>query len=229
MSRRRSRTAVAAVLVGLALMAVIFAPDSAALLDASSGITGWTDRNPAAGAAAFLVFATLGKVTPVPGGVIVMLAAGYLFGPILGPILASLGSALAAAGVTALGRWVFPDTIARIKGSRFARFEEALERDGIAYLAAIRILPLVPAWVGNLLPVAVDIRLRWVFLATLAGVAPLTIVMGGIGSRLQNLAQAARFDVALLLDPATLLPLFGLLLLALLPVAARRWWARRAR
>lgn len=229
MSRRRSRTAVAAVLVGLALMAVIFAPDSAALLDASRGITGWTDRNPAAGAAVFLVFATLGKVTPVPGGVIVMLAAGYLFGPILGPILASLGSALAAAGVTALGRWVFPDTIARIKGSRFARFEEALERDGIAYLAAIRILPLVPAWVGNLLPVAVDIRLRWVFLATLAGVAPLTIVMGGIGSRLQNLAQAARFDVALLLDPATLLPLFGLLLLALLPVAARRWWARRAR
>jgi len=229
MSRRRSRTAVAAVLVGLALAAVIFAPDSAALLDASRDIIGWTDRNPTAGAAAFLVFATLGKVTPVPGGVIVMLTAGYLFGPILGPTLASLGSALAAIGVTALGRWVFPDTIARIKGSRFARFEEALERDGIAYLAAIRILPLVPAWVGNLLPVAVDIRLRWVFLATLAGVAPLTIVMGGIGSRLQNLAEAARFDVALLLDPATLLPLFGLLLLALLPVAARRWWARRAR
>src|SRR3546814_8424572 len=77
-----------------------------------------------------------------------------------------------------------------IKGSRFARFEAALERDGIAYLAAIRILPLVPAWVGNLLPVAVDIRLRWVFLATLAGVAPLTIVMSGIGSRLQSLTRS---------------------------------------
>ena len=122
-----------------------------------------------------------------------------------------------------------PETIARIRGSRFARYEEALARDGIAYLAAIRILPIVPAWVGNLLPVAIDMRLRWVFLATLVGVAPLSVVVAGVGSRLQNLTEAARVDIALLLDPATLLPLFGLLLVALLPVAARRWWRRSPR
>lgn len=229
MIARRPRTAIAAAVVALATAAALLAPEPAVWLDASRSITGWIARNRALGAGLFLVFATLGKVTPVPGGVVVMLSAGFLFGPVIGPVLASLGSALAAVGVTALGRWVFPDAVARIKGSRFARFEAALERDGIAYLAAIRILPLVPAWVGNLLPVAVDIRLRWVFLATLAGVAPLTIVMGGIGSHLQSLTEAARFDIALMLDPATLLPLFGLLLLALLPVAVRRWWRRRTR
>ncbi|HEY9566768.1 MAG TPA: VTT domain-containing protein [Thalassobaculum sp.] len=226
---RSSRVLVAAALVALAVAAAVLAPDPAVWLEASRDVTGWTERNRGLGAGLFLAFATLGKVTPVPGGVVVMLTAGYLFGPVTGPVLASLGSALAAVGVTMLGRWVFPDTIARIKGSRFARFEAALERDGIAYLAAIRILPLVPAWVGNLLPVAVDIRLRWVFLATLAGVAPLTIVMSGIGSRLQSLTEAAQFDIRLILDPATLLPLFGLLLLALLPVAVRRRWGRRLR
>ena len=155
------------------------------------------------------MFATLGKVTPVPCGVIVMLTAGFLFGPAVGPALAALGSALAAIGVTAVGRWVFPDTIARLKGSRFAPYEAALTRDGVLYLAAIRILPLVPAWVGNLLPVAVDIPLRWVFLATLIGVAPLSLVLGGIGSHLQDLSDTARLDIGVLLAPETLLPLLG--------------------
>src|SRR3546814_15181331 len=123
-----------------------------------------------------------------------MLTAGYLFGPVTGPVLASLGSALAAVGVTMLGRWVFPDTIARIKGSRFARFEAALERDGIAYLAAIRTLTLVPAWVGNLLPVAVDLRMRWEFLATLAGVVPATLCVMGFGRRPQCLTERAQLS-----------------------------------
>ncbi len=229
MTARPARLTVGLLLVALAVGAVLAAPDPATLFAASRELTAWIDRNPLLGGAAFMLFATLGKVTPVPGGVAVMLSAGFLFGPVAGPALAALGSALAAVGVTAAGRWVFPGTVARIRGSRFARYEEAVARDGIAYLAAIRILPIVPAWVGNLLPVAVDIRLRWVFLATLAGVAPLTIVICGLGSRLQDLTQAARFDVGLLLDPATLLPLVGLLLVALLPAALRRWWRRAPR
>lgn len=226
MTIRRPRLAVGLLLLALAAAAVLAAPDPATMLAASRGVADWIARNQVLGGGLFLLFATLGKVTPVPGGVPVMLTAGFLFGPAVGSALAALGSAFAAVGVTATGRWVFPETIARIKGSRFARYEEALARDGIAYLAAIRILPIVPAWIGNLLPVAVDIRLRWVFLATLVGVAPLTVVVAGIGSRLQTLTEAARFDIALLFDPTTLLPLFGLLLVALLPVALRRW--RRA-
>lgn len=228
MIARRSRFAVGVLLAGLAACAILAAPDPETLIAASRDLTDWIGRNHLLGAGLFLVFATLGKVTPVPGGVVVMLSAGFLFGPAVGPALAALGSALAAAGVTATGRWVFPDTIARIKGSRFAHFEAAVARDGVAYLAAIRILPIVPAWVGNLLPVAVEIRLRWVFLATLLGVLPLSFVLGGIGSRLQSLTEAARFDLSLMLDPATLLPLLGLLVLALLPVAIRRWRHRRS-
>ena len=198
MIRRRVRVAVAAALLAVVVVAVLAAPEPSAMLEASRDLTAWIERNPVLGGWLFLAFATLGKVTPVPGGVPVMLAAGFLFGPVMGTALASLGSALAAVGVTAAGRWVFPDTVARIRGTRFARFEEALARDGILYLAAIRILPLVPAWVGNLLPVAVDIRLRWVLLATLIGVAPLTVVMCGVGSHLESLTEAANVDIAIL-------------------------------
>lgn len=227
--RLHRRTAIAALVIGLAAAAVVFAPSADALVAAARQPVAWIERNPTLGAGLFLAFATLGKVTPIPGGVIVMLTAGYLFGSTVGPALAALGSALAAVGVTAVGRWVFPDAVARLKGSRFARYEEALARDGVLYLAAIRVLPLVPAWVGNLLPVAVDIPLRWVFLATLIGVAPLSMVLGGIGSRLQDLSETARLDVAVLLSPETLLPLVGLIGLALLPIAAHRWWTGRRR
>lgn len=221
--------AMAAVVTAVVAAGALFAPSPAELLDASRSVMDWIARNPLLGAGLFLTFATLGKVTPIPGGVVVMLTAGYLFGPAVGPVLAAMGSALAAIGVTAIGRWVFPDLVARIKGSRFARYEAALARDGILYLAAIRVLPLVPAWVGNLLPVAVDIRLRWVFLATLIGVAPLSFVLGGVGSRLQDLSEAARLNVGVLLTPETLLPLAGLIVLALLPMAVHRWWRSRQR
>ena len=225
----RRRSAIALVVTALAVAAVLSAPSADALIAAARQPVEWIERNPGFGAGLFLVFATLGKVTPVPGGVIVMLTAGFLFGPAVGPALAALGSALAAVGVTAVGRWVFPDTIARLKGSRFAPYEAALTRDGVLYLAAIRILPLVPAWVGNLLPVAVDIPLRWVFLATLIGVAPLSLVLGGIGSHLQDLSDTARLDIGVLLAPETLLPLLGLIGLALLPIAVLRWWSGRRR
>lgn len=224
MSHRRQRWIAGLALALVAVIAALAAAGPERLLDGSNALTGWTAANPLLAGGLFLLFATLGKVTPVPGGVPVMLSAGFLFGPVVGPALASLGSALAAAGVTAVGRWVFPEAIARFRTGRLARYEAALARDGVLYLAAIRILPVVPAWVGNLLPVAVEIRLRWVFLATLVGVAPLTFVVGGIGSRLQDLAEARHFDAGTLFAPGTLLPLLGLTALTLLPIALRRSW-----
>lgn len=227
MIARRPRLALGAAFLGLVIVAVLAAPDLSSALAASRDLTAWVARHRAVSAGLFLVFATLGKITPVPGGVAVMLTAGFLFGPVAGPALAALGSALAAVTVTAAGRFVFPDTVARLKGSRFARYEEAAARDGVLYLMAIRILPLVPAWIGNLLPVAVEIRLRWVFLATLIGVAPLSAIVGSIGSRLQDLSEAAHADVGVLFAPDTLLPLIVLVVLALLPVALRPLWSRR--
>src|SRR3546814_5006266 len=85
---RSSRVLVAAALVALAVAAAVLAPDPAVWLEASRDVTGWTERNRGLGAGLFLAFATLGKVTPVPGGVVVMLTAGYLFGPVTGPVLA---------------------------------------------------------------------------------------------------------------------------------------------
>ena len=219
----------AATATAVVIAVVLFAPSPGEMLYASRSLMDWIARNPVLGAGLFLTFATLGKVTPIPGGVVVMLTAGYLFGPAAGPVLAALGSALAAIGVTAIGRWVFPGLVARIKGSRFARYEAAVARDGVLYLAAILVLPLVPAWVGNLLPVAIDISVRWVFLATMIGVAPLSFVLGCIGSRLQDLSEAARLDLGVLLAPETLLPLAGLIALALLPMAVHRWWQSRQR
>src|SRR3546814_16123845 len=66
---RSSRVLVAAALVALAVAAAVLAPDPAVWLEASRDVTGWTERNRGLGAGLFLAFATLGQVTPVPGGV----------------------------------------------------------------------------------------------------------------------------------------------------------------
>ena len=68
-SDRRVRLAVGAALLGLGVLAVLAAPEPATMLEASRDLTAWIERNPGLGGGLFLVFATLGKVTPVPGGV----------------------------------------------------------------------------------------------------------------------------------------------------------------
>lgn len=220
--RSRPRAAIGvALLVTIAVLA-LSAPERTALLSASRDLVAWIDRNPVWGAALFLAFATFGKLTPVPGGVPVMLTGGFLLGPWLGPPLAALGSGLSATMVTAVGRFLFPDTVDRLWGERLRRYEEALARDGFLYLLMIRMLPIVPAWISNLLPILVEVRLSTVFLATVIGVLPISFIVGRLGATLQDLTEAATVTPWSIFTAETIGLLLALTALSAVAVVLRR-------
>lgn len=199
------------------------------LLSAQRGIEWWVDLNPLLGALAFLVAATLGKVTPFPGGIFLMLAGGYLFGSIVGPLLSALGAALSALTVGYFGRKLIYEAIDRRFGHRISHLEEAVTEDGFNWILAARLLPVLPAWLVNLVPVVFPIHLGKVFLATLLGLLPISFVLGGIGSSLSNLAAAEFVPSDILFSGEVLLPLMGLALVALAPVLIKRVRRHRRR
>ena len=165
----------------------------------------------------------------LPGAVVITLAGGLLFGTLLGGAAAVLGATLGATLLFLAARHALGGWLAQRAGPLMERIRPGLERDGFSYLLALRLLPLFPFWLVNLAPALVRMPLRTFLGATLIGILPGTFVFASIGAGLGAvLAEGRQPDLSVILRPAVLLPLIGLALLSLLPVAWRRWKERHA-
>jgi uncharacterized membrane protein YdjX (TVP38/TMEM64 family) len=120
-----------------------------------------------------------------------------------------------------------PTKIARGWGPRAERIAAGFRADAFNYLLVLRLVPLFPFWLVNLAAGLAGMRLFPYVAATFLGIMPGAFVYAGLGNGLGHLVAAP--DLAVLFRPSVLLPLFGLSLLALIPVFYRRWSDRRAR
>jgi len=176
-----------------------------------------------AGAAAYVLSTAVAKLTPVTGGGVAMILGGYLFGTIGGGLLAAAGAAASALAVAIAGRLWLSELVLDRWGERFARIEHRLLEDGFSYYLALRLLPIVPAWLTNLVPIVVPLPLWQVGLATFVGVLPVSLIAARLGSGIARVAaREEALTARLLIDLEILLPLLALALLALLPPLLRR-------
>ena len=160
----------------------------------------------------------------LPGGGLLTLAGGLLFGTAAGAALAVL-SATAGATLLFLGVRHVSGGFAPARVRPFLdRIRSGIERDGFSYVLALRLMPVFPFWLVNLAPPLLGMRLLPFVAATLIGIVPATTVIAGIGAGLGTiLAAGGRPDLSVLLSAPILLPLAGLTVLSLLPVVWRRW------
>ena len=164
----------------------------------------------------------------MPGAGVLTIVGGLLFGPWKGAALAVLGATSGAVLLFLVVRRALSRPIAQRAGPLLARIRPGLERDGFNYLLALRLVPVVPFWIVNLAPALAGMRLLPFALATLIGIIPATLVFASIGSGIGGvLASGEPPDLSAVFYPPVLLPLIGLALLALLPVAWRHWRGSR--
>lgn len=194
---------------------------SAPILDGAAGaqdtLLHGVETWPLAAAVFFVAVVAVGKVTPFPGGFLLMLSGGFLFGAAFGALLSATGSALSAVMIAAVGRWLFHAPIHRRWGDRLATIEPTVTANGFYFILAARLFPVVPAWLVNVVPVVFPIPLNRVLIATFLGLLPLSFVVGTLGEQLSSLAQLDAFDRFDVITPQVLLALAALAILALLP------------
>jgi uncharacterized membrane protein YdjX (TVP38/TMEM64 family) len=196
------------------------------LSGSQSSLIGWVEVWPVAAATIYVLVVTVGKVTPFPGGFLLMFTGGFLFGPELGAVLSAVGSAFSAVMIAALGRRLFHQPIHRFWGARLAPVTPAVTGNGFHFILAARLFPLVPAWVVNVVPVIFPIPLNRVLLATFLGLLPLSFVVATLGHQVSSIAAAGEVALRDVLTPQLLLALAALAALALVAPLLR---ARRAR
>lgn len=160
----------------------------------------------------------------VPGGLFMSVAGGFLFSlptaTMLIVVTATVGACiLFMAAKTALG-----DSLRSRAGPQIKKFEAGFQENAFSYLIVLRLIPLFPFFIVNLAPAFLGVRLRTFFLATFIGVVPGTFVYASIGSGLGAvLDRGEEPDISLITDPAVLVPLIGLAVLAALPIIYRRF------
>jgi uncharacterized membrane protein YdjX (TVP38/TMEM64 family) len=171
-----------------------------------------------------LAYAALTALS-VPGAMLMTLAAGFLFGPWLGGTYALIGATCGAGAVFLAARTGLAGLVDRA-GPRVQRLKARFRADAFSYLLCLRLVPIFPFWLVNLAAGATNMPLSVYLIATFVGMIPGTFVYAGIGNSVSALIEAGQHpDHYMIFRPNILLPLIGLALLALLPVAFRHWSA----
>ena len=195
----------------------------AALAENREWLCATVAKTGAKGVLAFiLAYAGLVAVS-VPGSWLFTLAGGFLFGPWLGTAYALIGATTGATVVFLAARAGLAGLAARA-GPWVRRFEAGFRRNPLNFLLVLRLIPIVPFWLLNLVAGAIGLPLRVFVIGTLIGMVPVSFIYASLGNGLGTLAEEGRPpDPAILFRPSVFLPLLGLAALALLPVIFKRW------
>ncbi len=176
-----------------ALVAAYFAFDLGSYLtldgikQASSDAAAFYDQNPAVVLGAFFLIYVGVTAASLPGAAILTLAAGALFGLVTGTILVSFASTLGATLAFLSSRYVLRDTIESKFGERLKAINEGLERDGAFYLFTIRMIPLFPFFVVNLVMGLTRIKTLTYIWVSQIGMLLGTIVYVNAGTQLAQI------------------------------------------
>lgn len=157
-----------------------------------------------------------------PGASIITIVGGFLFGIIWASVLVVFAATVGATAVFLAARTALRDTLQRRAGKWVRRLEGGFRQNAFSYLLTLRLIPVVPFWLVNLVPALLGVRLWTYVLSTFIGIIPGTVVYVALGNGLGATLEEGRTpDLGIIFDPEILLPLIGLSVLAMVPVIYR--------
>jgi len=173
---------------------------------------------------AFVAVYAVSAAISIPGALFLSVLGGFLFGTILGSVCDLAGATLGGTIVFLVARTSFADVLRRRAGPFMRKLEAGFRENAASYLLVLRLVPLFPFWLVNLVPAFFGVRLRVFVLCTFFGMIPAAVIYAGIGAGLgEMLDRGEAPDLGTVFEPRVLLPMLGLALLAITPALYRHW------
>lgn len=158
----------------------------------------------------------------LPGALIFTLTGGFLFGLFPGVLYNLTAATIGAIGIFLAARSGFGAALAarmQAGDGQTARLQAALRENEWSALFLLRLLPVVPFFLANLIPAFTGTRLSRFAISTFFGIMPGALVLTSIGSGLGTVfATGAMPDLSLLWKPYVIGPILGLAALSALPI-----------
>lgn len=243
--RSRHRLVVLAILVAavvaIHLSGAFDAVTVEGFLERREALAAMVAAHPVRALAGFVLLYTTMVAFSLPGALFLTLGGGFLFGPLLGGTAAAFSATLGATVLYAIARSSLGGFLKAKVAGRIPPLEAG---DCFFALLFLRLVPIAPFWLVNIVPAVIDMPLKVFVTATAIGILPATFAFATLGAGLESVlaAQAAAkadclaagtcklsLDPASLVTPELLAGFLALGLLALVPPVARVVKRRRAR
>ena len=154
----------------------------------------------------------------LPIATLATLLAGAIFGLGYGLLLVSFASAIGATLAFLMARFIFKQPLQKKYAKQLASINAGFEKEGALYLFALRLVPLFPFFVVNLLMGLLPIKTRTYYIVSQIGMLPGTAVYVFAGTELGKISQLSDIASPQLWLAMTLLGLLPLLMKKLLPI-----------
>jgi uncharacterized membrane protein YdjX (TVP38/TMEM64 family) len=191
-------------------------------------LTAWVSAHLVLAALAYVAIYTLAVAFSLPGALFLTLAGGFLFGGVLGTVLTVVGATIGAVAIFLFAKTLFGEKALDRFGPPAAKLADGIRQNAGSYLLVLRLVPLFPFFLVNLVPAFVGVPLSTYALTTFFGIIPGTAVFSLAGAGLGSvLDQGGAITAASILTPQIIGGLCGLAVLSLAAIPIRKRFAAR--
>jgi len=183
----------------------------------------WRDANMVVAIATFMVVYAVAVAFSLPGAVWLTLGGAFLFGTWAATVMIVIAATVGATAVFLVARYALGDFLRARAGPAMKKMEDGFRDNALSYLLVLRLVPLFPFWLVNLVPAFLGVSLGTYVIGTFLGIIPGTFVYCLVGNGL-----GAVFDVggepnlSIIFEPQILAPIVGLAVLSLIPIVYKR-------
>ncbi|WP_251133939.1 TVP38/TMEM64 family protein [Rhodomicrobium sp. Az07] len=180
-------------------------------------------------AAAYVALYIFVVAMSLPSAVLLTLTGGFLFGAVAGTILTVIGATTGAALVFLLARALAGDTLIDRFGATGQKLVYEIRANAWSYLLVLRLVPVFPFFLVNIVPAFAGVRLATFVLTTFFGIMPGTAVYSMSGAGLGSILDSGEtISFSAIMTPEILGALIGLAVLSLAMIPIRRRFSRAA-
>jgi uncharacterized membrane protein YdjX (TVP38/TMEM64 family) len=194
------------------------------LAEYRASLLGWVNGHAILAPVAYLLLYIAVVAFSLPGGLVMTVSGGFLFGFVAGGIYAVTGATLGATALFLIAKTSVGDYLLAKAGGRIQKMQQGFAENALSYLFVLRLIPIFPFFLVNLASAFLGVPLRIYLIATFFGIMPATFIFALAGSGLGSvLDQGKDITVSGIFTPEIIAAFSGLALLALLPVAYKRF------
>ena len=184
-------------------------------------------NHPAAVIGVYFVIYVAVTALSIPGAAVMTLAAGAIFGLLAGTVIVSFASSIGATLAFVAARFVLRDSVQSRFGARLAEIDRGVAKEGAFYLFTLRLVPLVPFFVINLLMGLTKMRAATFYWVSQLGMLAGTLVYVNAGTQLAKIDSLQGILSPALIGSFVLLGVFPIIAKKVVDaIQARRVYAR---
>ncbi len=170
-----------------------------------------------------------------PGASLLTIAAGFLFGGWIGGIATVFAATLGAVAIFEIARTSFGEAMGKRTGKFVEKMRNGFQENAFSYLLTLRLTPIFPFWVMNIVPALLNMKMVPYAVATFLGIIPGTIAYAFIGAGLDSVIMAqeaanpgcaangtCQINPGSLITTEVIIAMVGLGIISLMPVIIKK-------